>query len=153
MKKESLLVRPACSADAPIIAQTEAAVFSVPYSERAVLDMLTVSYGKSLVCTDENGDFYGYLLGTCIPPEGELLRIAVVPDSRGRGAGRMLAEAFIASLKEADCEACYLDVRENNARAQALYTSCGFVFCGRRKNYYRYPTEDALEMIKTIKAH
>ncbi len=149
MTEKKLLIRRALPTDADAIAAAEAAVFPVPYNERAVSDMLTVPYGRSLVCEDDKGRFHGYLLGTCIPPEGELLRIAVLPDDRGQGAGRLLTESFLTLLEQEGCEACYLDVREHNMRAQALYTSCGFVFCGRRKNYYRFPTEDALEMIRT----
>jgi [ribosomal protein S18]-alanine N-acetyltransferase len=38
----------------------------------------------------------------------------------------------------------YLEVRESNTRARALYASRGFEEVGRRRRYYRAPVEDAL---------
>ena len=38
----------------------------------------------------------------------------------------------------------YLEVRESNAPAQALYRSRGFETAGRRAAYYQHPEEDAL---------
>ena len=41
-----------------------------------------------------------------------------------------------------------LEVRQSNAPAIALYESMGFLPEGRRKNFYRQPTEDAILMTK-----
>jgi len=38
----------------------------------------------------------------------------------------------------------YLEVRESNAPARALYAAHGFKEVGRRKQYYRRPVEDAI---------
>jgi len=38
----------------------------------------------------------------------------------------------------------FLEVRESNAPARALYTAQGFKEVGRRKQYYRRPVEDAI---------
>jgi ribosomal-protein-alanine N-acetyltransferase len=38
----------------------------------------------------------------------------------------------------------YLEVRESNAPARALYAAHGFQEAGRRKEYYRRPVEDAV---------
>ena len=40
----------------------------------------------------------------------------------------------------------YLEVRVSNKAAIALYQSLGFEHIGRRKGFYRHPTEDALLM-------
>jgi len=39
-----------------------------------------------------------------------------------------------------------LEVRASNEAAQLLYRDLGFSFVGRRRDYYRLPTEDALVM-------
>ena len=39
-------------------------------------------------------------------------------------------------------------MRQSNAPAIALYESMGFLPEGRRKNFYRQPTEDAILMTK-----
>ena len=38
----------------------------------------------------------------------------------------------------------FLEVRESNAAAQALYCGRGFRVVGARQRYYRHPVEDAL---------
>ena len=43
-----------------------------------------------------------------------------------------------------------LEVRAGNAAAQSLYRRHGFDVTGRRQQYYRNPTEDALVMCATL---
>ena len=43
-----------------------------------------------------------------------------------------------------------LEVRESNIAARSLYTSLGWEECGKRKNFYSKPTEDACVMTKSI---
>ena len=131
--------------DAAAIAALEALTFSSPYTEESVRDMLSSTIHPSFVVRD-GGELLGYLLGQMIVPEGELLRIAVRPSARRRGVGRALIEAFLAHLQANGCTVCFLDVREHNAPAQALYSSYGFTPLDRRKGYYHLPTEDAIIM-------
>jgi ribosomal-protein-alanine N-acetyltransferase len=42
--------------------------------------------------------------------------------------------------------AVFLEARESNVAALALYASQRFVVVGRRKQYYRNPVEDAVIM-------
>ena len=44
----------------------------------------------------------------------------------------------------------FLEVRESNSAARALYGSRGFTEIDRRRNYYRRPVEDALVMRRTL---
>jgi ribosomal-protein-alanine N-acetyltransferase len=44
----------------------------------------------------------------------------------------------------------YLEVRESNVSARALYDSRSFAQVGRRKGYYRSPIEDALLMRRDL---
>ena len=131
--------------DAAAIAALETLTFSAPYTEKSVHDMLSSTIHPSFVVRD-GGELLGYLLGQMIVPEGELLRIAVRPSARRRGVGRALIEAFLAHLQANGCTVCFLDVREHNAPAQALYSSYGFTPLDRRKGYYHLPTEDAIIM-------
>ena len=131
--------------DAAAIAALETLTFSAPYTEKSVRDMLSSTIHPSFVVRD-GGELLGYLLGQMIVPEGELLRIAVRPSARRRGVGRALIEAFLAHLQANGCTVCFLDVREHNAPAQALYSSYGFTPLDRRKGYYHLPTEDAIIM-------
>ena len=44
----------------------------------------------------------------------------------------------------------YLEVRESNDSARALYTSEGWETFGKRNNYYSHPLEDAVLMKKDL---
>jgi ribosomal protein S18 acetylase RimI-like enzyme len=52
--------------------------------------------------------------------------LAVIPDYRGRGIGRLLLEGVEAKGRELGCCKLTLEVREDNHRAQRLYQRFGF---------------------------
>lgn len=136
--------------DAADIAAIEAVCFSIPYDRETVEELLTPTYRPSFICRDCSGKMLGYLIGQSLMGEGDLLRIAVTPDARRSGVARKLIEAFIKKLQEDGCHVCFLDVREHNLAAQALYQSFGFQFFDRRHHYYHKPTDDALIMRLSI---
>lgn len=86
----------------------------------------------------------GYAVALEAADEGEILNLAVAEMGRRRGLGRALVEAIVAALTERGVRQVYLEVRESNAPARALYASFGFKEVGRRKAYYRRPVEDAM---------
>jgi ribosomal-protein-alanine N-acetyltransferase len=51
---------------------------------------------------------------------------------------------------ESGVASLYLEVRDSNMAARALYASRGFVEIGRRRDYYRRPREDALVLRLSI---
>ena len=74
--------------------------------------------------------------------EGYITNIAV------QGLGRAMLGALIDHCRESGASFLTLEVRQSNAPAIALYESMGFLPEGRRKNFYRQPTEDAILMTK-----
>lgn len=76
------------------------------------------------------------------PDEREILNVAVEPDLRGRGIGRILVETVLVSGRGA----WFLEVRESNSAAINLYKTLGFLPSGRRENYYHDPCEAAIVM-------
>jgi ribosomal-protein-alanine N-acetyltransferase len=76
--------------------------------------------------------------------EGEIANLAVAPDWRGRGIGALLLVTAITAARSRDATALYLEVRDSNDAARALYAAHGFLEVGRRRRYYRKPVEDAL---------
>jgi len=61
-----------------------------------------------------------------------------------------MLDAVLIELGHRGVRAAFLEVRESNTAARALYGSRGFREIGRRKNYYRRPVEDALVMRRII---
>jgi ribosomal-protein-alanine N-acetyltransferase len=89
---------------------------------------------------------HGFLVARIIGDECELESIVVAETSQRRGFGRKLIGALIVteSVRERNVTRIFLEVRESNAAARALYQNCGFAISGRRASYYSDPAEDAI---------
>ena len=134
--------------DAKEIAALEEEIFSDAWSERDISDLISTE-GSMCYTAQEDGHVIGYVLGRIIAPEGEIYRIATAPAKRRRGIGyRMLSYAYKTELGHG-LECLFLEVREQNAPARALYASFGFVEAGIRKNYYKNPSDNAIIMLLT----
>ncbi len=83
---------------------------------------------------------------TQIAGEAELLTFAVEPDLRGRGLGQQLLQQMLDMVEQGGCSQMFLEVRESNAAAIAVYEKLGFCQVGVRPNYYPASNgrEDAL---------
>jgi [ribosomal protein S18]-alanine N-acetyltransferase len=75
--------------------------------------------------------------------EAELRNIAVDPAHYRQGVGRALVAEGRRRLLEAGAKRIFLEVRQSNKAALALYYSEGFGLHSQRKDYYREPLEDA----------
>jgi ribosomal-protein-alanine N-acetyltransferase len=94
--------------------------------------------------TSPDGSILGFLVARHLAPEWELENIVVAPAARRKGLGRELLEALLTRARETHSDAVFLEVRESNASARALYEAAGFEQTGRRKSYYTGPEEDAI---------
>ncbi len=121
------------------------------WSEISFMEALTVPacaifalYDKAL----ENIAAYGVIYTAA--DEGDLANIAVIPEMRRMGLGKALLEALCEKAKERGACRLFLEVRESNESARALYSSSGFAEVGKRRNYYVNPREDAIIMEKSL---
>lgn len=73
------------------------------------------------------------------PDEAEVLNLAVAVEARRTGIGAALIEVL-------DQREVFLEVRESNVTAQALYRKLGFRVVGERNDYYDDPVETAFIM-------
>ncbi|WP_286694725.1 ribosomal protein S18-alanine N-acetyltransferase [Spongiibacter sp. UBA1325] len=80
--------------------------------------------------------------------ELSLLNIIVSDKQRGRGLGRQLLCDGLEWMQQIGAQRCFLEVRESNVPARALYRALGFTEDGIRKNYYPSANgrEDAILM-------
>jgi ribosomal-protein-alanine N-acetyltransferase len=86
----------------------------------------------------------GFLIARSAVAEWELENIVVAATARKRGLGARLASDFLARAKQLNASSVFLEVRESNVPARALYEKLGFVENGRRRSYYSQPLEDAI---------
>jgi ribosomal protein S18 acetylase RimI-like enzyme len=95
-----------------------------------------------LIATD-GGRVIGFLLARQIASgEREILNLAVAPAERRRGVARKLLNAELARIRGA----WFLEVRESNLAALALYESTAFQRVGKREAYYYDPLESGIVM-------
>ncbi len=78
----------------------------------------------------------GFLVGRCAAGEAELLTLAVPPEARRQGTGRMLVEAFLHRVALMGGQQSFLEVAADNTAARALYADMGFEEVGTRKGYF-----------------
>jgi ribosomal-protein-alanine acetyltransferase len=93
---------------------------------------------------DANQGILGFLIAHHVSPEWELENIVVAPAARRKGHGKRLLDALLRAARETNSEAVFLEVRESNSAARALYEKADFLLTGRRKAYYTDPPEDAI---------
>ncbi|HEM5133693.1 TPA: ribosomal protein S18-alanine N-acetyltransferase [Streptococcus suis] len=89
----------------------------------------------------EGQELVGFLAVQTVLDEMEILQIAVKTDFQRLG----IASQLMAAVMDWDGD-IFLEVRESNSAAQALYTRQHFTKIGKRKDYYRNPVEDAVLM-------
>ncbi|MEX2467626.1 MAG: ribosomal protein S18-alanine N-acetyltransferase [Gemmatimonadota bacterium] len=139
-------VRPMIAADVSAVIAIETEAFSTPW-QADTFEGLIGREGLELLTFEDPGDgILGYAVLWCVLDQGELANIAVRPDLRGRGLGARLLQAVLDTCRRRGVESLYLEVRESNLAAAALYERFGFRDVGRRKNYYQSPPEDARVM-------
>jgi ribosomal-protein-alanine acetyltransferase len=76
--------------------------------------------------------------------EAEILDIAVAEKHRRHGNARFLLKKFVELVRQHGIGDVFLEVRESNFPAIALYRKFGFSTSGRRLNYYQHPQEAAI---------
>jgi ribosomal-protein-alanine N-acetyltransferase len=135
--------------DAPAMRAVEVASFSDPWTEAAFRSLLRHPQMHARVA-ESGGVLLGYCIGWIVGDECELANIAVAPGARRTGLGARLLDDLIAAVEGHGGGTIYLEVREGNAAARALYASRGFEEAGRRRQYYRAPVEDAVVMRRLV---
>ncbi len=153
----AFVVRRGEEADLPAILALLASSEEAPRWTEAVWQrFLAVGDGDDvnrlvLLAQAAGGELMGLLAGTSFLGQIELEAVLVRREGRRRGIGRALVQAWMTWAEGERGSVASLEVRASNAAAVALYASLGFAVHGRRRRYYREPTEDALLMGRQIR--
>ncbi|MBI1187793.1 MAG: ribosomal-protein-alanine N-acetyltransferase [Alphaproteobacteria bacterium] len=119
----------------PIFAALHAACFDAPWPEDTFARLLALPTTFGLVAAAPEPA--GFALVQIAADEAEVLAMGVVPARRRAGVGRALLADAAGAARAAGAAALFLEVRADNAAAQALYRCAGFAIAGRRAGYYR----------------
>lgn len=96
--------------------------------------------------TAESGQVEGFAGLWLMVDEAHVVTVAVLPELRRRGYGRVLVHALMEVALHHEMAAATLEVRASNVAARGLYRSYGFYEVGERKRYYADNHEDAVIM-------
>ncbi len=146
---DKIVIQKMSQEDVDQVARLEKICFSDPWSKEIFLEELQLNIAIPLVATLEK-EVVGYTCLWHLDDQMEIANFAVSPDHQGKGIGKNLIKRILWEAKKRTCKSIILSVREFNKTAINLYTKFGFVEVGRKKKYYRLPTEDALTMVKTL---
>lgn len=139
--------RPMTVRDLDAVVAAESRSYSHPWSRGNFTDSLAAGY-LAEVLVDAAGELVGYMVAMAGVDELHLLNITVAPDWQGQGHGQALMLALQQHARQRGLATLWLEVRESNQRARALYRRLGFEEVGLRRGYYPAAVrrEDAVVM-------
>lgn len=143
-------LRRATAADLSDVAAMERACYPDPWPPSAFASLPDNPRVFFAVVRDDQNRLTGYAIAWHVMDEGELANLAVAPEARRRGIASELLAAVLDDATRRGTTRVFLEVRESNTAARALYSARGFDEVGRRKGYYRLPVEDALILRRTL---
>jgi ribosomal-protein-alanine N-acetyltransferase len=146
-----LFVDDAKAEDVPALLDLENRSYSHPWTRRnfeselqaGPRSVFLVLRAASWASAPDRG-LRGYCVFQIVIDEMHIMNLTVAPDGRGRGLGRFLIRLAKDLATRRGAREAFLEVREGNHAARALYRSAGFKEVGRRPGYYTRPHEDAL---------
>ena len=136
-------VRVATPADLPALLALESSAVSAAHWSEAEYHRLLAEAGRAVLLIEEDA-VQGFIVGRDLGPEWEIENIVIAGSEQRHGLGSRLVEELLSLARRRGAQAVFLEVRESNRAARALYSRMGFTESGRRKSYYRNPEEDAL---------
>lgn len=152
-QKEKLEFRLMQLDDIPDVLEIEHEAFTLPWTEEAFRNELTLNHFAKYMIMELNGQAIGYAGMWTIMDEAHITNIAVREAFRGRKLGDRLLDELMQTASYLGMERMTLEVRVTNRVAQSLYEKKGFKPAGIRKGYYSDNNEDAVIMWADLPAH
>ena len=151
-------VRRAEIADCDVLSDIHSAAFKRGWSGAEFESLLVQDGTHALIAFYRNAFGFrsaaGFNLYRLVGDEAEILSIAVAPQFRRRGIGRLLLEESLRQLYRDGARAVHLEVEDSNHSAIALYRHLEFRESARREGYYaegRQSPAGALVMVRQLR--
>jgi len=145
--KNEVIIRRMTLQDLDAVVDIEQKTFPRPWTRENYQYEIEQNVAARYLVAENRGNVVGYAGAWIIIDESHITNIAVDPQHRGQGIGRLLITGLLQYLSNLGAAYSTLEVRESNETAIALYKSLGFICVGRRKKYYEDNREDALIMV------
>jgi ribosomal-protein-alanine N-acetyltransferase len=120
------------------------------WSADAYAQLASHGYSAWVAERTDSNEIVGFIVVRLVPPEAEILNLAVKPENREQGVATSLLELVLADLQKGEASRLYLEVRPSNTPAISFYQKHLFTLTGVRPNYYRDPPEAALQMARAF---
>ena len=151
MTDDAIVIERMQSDHLPDVLRIEQASYPDPWSRASFSKELGSSPPSLAIVARCDVTVVGYVVAWLVLDEAHIGNVAVAPETRRQGIGRMMMEWLQDHAMEQGCMYSSLEVRDSNTAAKQLYTQLGYLTVGRRQQYYRNPREDAIVMVKTMK--
>jgi ribosomal-protein-alanine N-acetyltransferase len=143
-------VSPMTVADVDAVMAVEVLACAVPWTRGNFVDSIAAGH-TGVLLTGEGGELLGYSMAMEGVDELHLLNLTVSPAHQRCGHARFLLDELARLARRLHASELWLEVRQSNDRARALYLGYGFAQVGVRKAYYPLPPgslgrEDAVVM-------
>lgn len=135
--------------DIEAIAEIESLSINPPWSLKSISEFSECITSRILVAKICD-NVVGYITYSVVLDEVQIANVATHPDFRRMGVGEKLLTVLYKEALDNNMSFITLEVRCSNEPAIKLYRKCGYQEVGRRKNYYKFPTEDAILMNLTF---
>jgi ribosomal-protein-alanine N-acetyltransferase len=138
--------RPMQLDDLDAIMVIEPQIYPYPWTIGNFNDSLNSGYSAWILMHNE--DIIGYSLMMMVLDEAHLLNLSIAKTYQKQGLGRTLLEHMVDIAKNNQMANMFLEVRQSNISAIALYENVGFNEMAIRRNYYPATNgrEDAILM-------
>ena len=107
---------------------------------RNSLESLQIAFQQAALATvaEDNNRLIGYQISTASPMGGHLARLAVHPDSQGRGIGFALASDVLDQFRRRGALRVTVNTQRDNVTSLTLYQKCGFHLTGESYPVYQF---------------
>lgn len=120
-----------------------------PWTVESYKSELAGSHNKYGIAL-RKGEKVGFIGYTQLFDEAEITTFGILTPFKNQGIGQSFLSAFIKQLEAEEIKTVFLEVREQNKAAIAVYERAGFETIALRKNYYHDPVDHALIMKLSI---